>query len=663
MGLGPERRGVLLPGARAGMAGGSRWWLLLGVLLLALLVGALTFDPFDAAGGADGGAPTSDAATIWMQAASLAHDLNLGYAAGDTERFVADWGTRPEGLRLRSRDAGDHIAFDVPVPYSVFLAPFVGLAPVRGAAVANVLLLALAAVVGARVLARRLGSVAPLWVAVSVFASVTFTYAFRIGPELFALAAVVSAYALVYRGEGPASARMTEVYSGSLPGEARGGVGRWLGAGALLALAAASHPAYLLLALPLVLAAPRVLAAAPVRRRRAAALVGAALLALLALVSAVGHAAGDDWLPWSTRGRVFLTETGFPAVDTPVSAWPKGGGGDEGAAAGESPAPGKVGRLLHGMTGLSGGDDWLPGGAPRPVWDLGLWGWNLLFLVAGRTVGVLPYFLPVVLLLGAALDRGGRVGSGRLAIPWMVVAALAVWLAVRPFDFAGAAGGLGGPGNHWFVPLYGALWFVAVRPVRPAWALVVAAVAAPFLYPSWLAPRTVAQPAALRAGTFVSPVAARLLPSESTQRDLPGTREVQLGVLWIRSTGPGITVPDRGEHLIADTSGHAELLVGSPVPLGGLRLAFGAGAPTRIELDDATLVQTTLTPAGGVVFTVDPGSPDRTQPLWWTRGDVFLYRLGFAFPGGSGEASGSGTTVAASARVPLTIQPVYREDS
>ena len=521
------------------------------------------------------------------------------------------------------------------MPYAVALAPFVRLAPVRGAAVANVLLLALAAVAGARVLEWRIGSVAPLWIAVSVFASVTFTYAFRIGPELFALAAVVCAYALAYRGEGPRSEHMTEVFSGSLPGEVRGGVGRWLGAGALLALAAAYHPAYLLLAWPLALAP------APGRRRRAVALSLLSLLAVLALVAWAGHAAGDDWLPWSERGRVFLSETGFPAIDTPVSAWPK----EPDPAAGDA-------------AGSPGGVDWLPGGAPAPVWSPSLWGWNLLFLVAGRSVGVLPYFLPLLLALGAASARSGR---GRLAIPWAVAAALAVWLTVRPFDFAGGPDGFGGPGNHWFVPLYGALWFVAARPVRPAWALVAALAAAPFLYPSWLAPRTVARPAALRAGAFISPVAERLLPGESTQRDVPGAREVQHGVLWIRASGPAVAVPERGERLIVDTARRADLLVGSPVPLSGLRLAFGAGAPTRIDLTGATLTQTTLTPAGGVVITVDPGAPDRTHPLWWTRGDVFLYRLAFSFP--TGSDTGSGGAGAVPAQVPLTIQPDYRPES
>jgi len=629
MALGPERRGVLLPGAGSGSLRRRRLaWAVLLALLVALLGGAVTFDPR-----AVGGVPVGDSATYWMQAASLAHDLDLTYGSRDVERFRAAWGASPEGLRLRSRDAGDHIAFDVPAPYAVALAPLVRLAPVRGAAVTNVLLLALAALAAAAVLERRLGPAAALWVAAFVFGSVVFAYAFRVGPDLFVLAAVVGAYALAYRGEGPVSARLTEVYSGSLPGEESGrGVGRWLGAGALLALAAAYHPAYLLLAVPLFRAAPLG------GRRRATALLALSLVVVLSLAAVAGWAAGDDWLPWSERGRVFLSETGFPAVDTPVAAWPK-----EAADAGDG--------------AVASGPLWLPGGPPEPVWDAGLWGWNLLFLAVGRSVGLLPYFLPLLLALSALPLRESR---GRLAIPWAVAAALAVWLAVRPFDFAGD---LGGPGDHWFLPLYGALWFVAARPVRPVWALVVALAAAPFLYPSWLAPRTVAQPAALRAGSFVSPVARRFLPQASTQRDLPGVREAQIGVLWVRAASPGLTIPSRGERLIVDTGQPGELWIGSPVPVTALRLAFGAGAPTRVELSDAKLLRTTLTPAGGVVLTVDPGAPDRTHPLWWTRGDVFLYRVGFAFPAGSSSGGTDGAEAGREARqVTLQIVPEYQQE-
>jgi len=624
--LGPERRGVLLPGsggidARRRVMG----WLLLAALLGAVLVGAATFDPV---GRGTDGVPPGDAVTLVMQADSLARDFDLTYGADDYARFEDTWGRAPEGLRLRSRDAGEHVTYDLPVPAALALAPVVRFAPVRGVVIANALLLALAALAAARVLERRLGPGAPVWVAGFLFASVTFTYVFRIGLDLFTLAAVVWAFALAYAGEGTPARQLTEVYGGMLPGEESGrGVWRWLGVGALLALAVATHPFYLVLALPLALAPPR-----GRRRLGAAALLGA-LVAVLALSGLAGHAAGDDWLPWSKGGRVFSSETGFPAVDRPVSAWP-----EEGPAA-----------------GVEGVAAWLPEPLPVPrteqIADLGLWGWNLLFLLVGRTSGLVPYFLPALLVLVAlpAGRRGGG-GRGRWAIPWAVALGLALFLLVRPFDVSGAGAGVA---NHRFLPLYGALWFAAARPVRAAWVLAAALVAAPYLYPSWLAPRTVAAPSELAAGRYVSPVAARLLPHESTQRDVPGTREVQHGVLWIRLLSEGVTA--EGSRLRIDTAEGAELLVASPVPLGGLRLTFGPGAPTQVELSGVELERTTLTPSGGVVLDLAFDAPTRRHPLSWTRGEVSLYRFGVRFPSPEDGA-------AAGRDLPLEIVPLYQDE-
>lgn len=621
--LGPERRGVLLPGA-GGIVARRRimGWLLLAALLVAALAGAATYDP--TARGADG-APAGDAVTLVMQADSLARDFDLTYGADDYARFEEAWGRAPEGLRLRSRDAGEHVTYDLPLPAALALAPVVRLAPVRGAVVANALLLALAALAAAWVLERRLGPGAPVWVAGFLFASVAFTYVFRIGVDLFTLAAVVGAFALAYAGEGPPARQLTEIYGGTLPGEEVGrGVSRWLGVGALLALAVAAEPFYLVLALPLALAPPRG------RRRPGAAALLAALVVVLGLFGLAGHAAGDDWLPWSKGGRVFSTETGFPAVDRPVSAWPE-----------EGPA-----------SGVEGPAAWLPEPLPLPrseqVADLGLWGWNLLFLLVGRASGLVPYFLPALLgLVALPAGRRGGGGRGRWVIPWAVALGLALFLLARPFDFAGAGAGVA---NHRFLPLYGALWFAAARPVRSVWVLAATLVAAPYLYPSWLAPRTVAAPSELAAGRYVSPVAERLLPHESTQEEVPGTREVQHGVLWVRMLTEGVVAD--GSRLSVDSGKGGELLVASPVPLDGLRLTFGPGAPTRVEFLGADLERTTLTPSGGVMLDLGFDAPTRRHPLSWTRGEVSLYRFGVRFPAPSDDG-------VAGTDLPLEIVPLY----
>ena len=615
MALRPDRRGVLLPDAGSPARSRRRLaWAVLAALLVALLAGAVTFDP-----AAAGRRPTGEAATYAAQALSLAHDLDLRWSREDHDRFRSAWGAAPEGVRLRSRSAGERIAYDVPVPYAFALAPWVRVAPVRGPAVANALLLALAAVAAASTLARRVGPAAPLLAAIFVFASIAFVHVFRIGPDLFALAAVVCAYALAYRGEGPMEDPFGEVYTGRLPGEEGAGAAlRWLGAGALVGSAAAFHPVYLVLALPLALAPPRG------SRRRGGALVAAGLALALAAAGAVGWAAGDDPLPWAGGGRLFFSETGFPAVDVAVADWPRTAPPDAGWAS-------------------------LPNGPPEPVLHRSLWGWNLLFVAAGRAVGVVPYLLPALLAL-ALLEPpgGGRSSRGRWLIPWVAGAAIVLFLLVRPFDFAGVSEA---PANRWLLPVYGAVWFAAARPVRPAWVLAAAVAAAPFLYPSWLAPRTVTSPEAMAAGRYVSPVAGWLLPHESTQRDVPGVRELQHGVVRVRLLGPGIAPSPAADRLRIDTGAGGELFVASPLAVDGFRIGLGPGSPSGIEVADGEVEGTTFTPAGGVVLEIDPGSADRRHPLWWTRSEVFLYRLGLAFP--EPEAPGAG------AEVDLAIVPLY----
>ena len=108
-------------------------------------------------------------------------------------------------------------------------------------------------------------------------------------------------------------------------------------------------------------------------------------------------------------------------------------------------------------------------------------GWNAWYFLLGRAVGVVPYFLPLIAIFAAC-----RRGEGRLAI---VLAALAIALAfllIRPFNFWGGGGSLA---NRYFLPVYGALWFVAARPLNARMAWLTAVCAAPLLWPLWLAPR------------------------------------------------------------------------------------------------------------------------------------------------------------------------------
>jgi hypothetical protein len=594
----------------AGVAGrGVRrlCWTLLAVLLAANLASAALVERSD-------DLHPIEASTYALQSASVAFDLDLQYSRGDYDRYLAQHGAPPAGVVLRSPDRGERIAYAVPVPYAVLSAPVVRLAPVRGLAVANALLLALAALAAAATLERRLGPTAPAFVAAFVFASVTFAYTYRASPELFAAVAVALAFALALRGEGSPSRRFTEIYAGTLPGEEAGrAVVRWLAVGLLAGTAAAFHPFYLVLLLPLGVAVPK--------SRRLPGLATLLAAALLALAGWGGLQAwsGGGWIPWDRGGRVFAAETGFPAVDVPVAAWPA-----------EAPAPWR--------------ERWLPGGPPDLPLDrlppASLSGWNLVFLAAGRHLGLLPYFLPLV--LGFVAFRGER---GRAVVPLAVAAACAALLWLRPFAFDAAALGSAGLGNAFFLPLYPALWFLAARPLRPAWVLLVALAAAPWVYPAWVAAATGAAGPALP-----SPVARRLLPLETTQTAVPGVLDLQEGALWVRvPAGTGLS-EGPGDALRLAAGRRGELWIGSPIPLPGLRLDIRPGGPTQAEVAGAEVLRTVLTPDGGVVLVLDPGKPNRSHAVAWSSTPYAFYHLDLRFA----DTAGRGP-------VDFELIPIYEE--
>ncbi|HEY0558274.1 MAG TPA: hypothetical protein VGG20_28745, partial [Thermoanaerobaculia bacterium] len=369
-------------------------WAVLGLLLAATLAGALTFDRRSWPG------LVGDEATYLMQAQSLAWDFDVRYTRHDYDRFVAQWGTPPDGLILQSGDGGRTLVYAKPAAYALWIAPFLRLSPTRGAAVANTLLLALAALLAARALERRLGPTAPLWVAAWIFASVAFAYVFWAHSDLFLMSLVAIALALAYGaprdGEAEESPGRTAL--------------RWAAAGLLLGLVFASRPFYGTLLLPAALAVP-----APRRRLGLATLAAGAVVAVLA--SGLTHLAeADSWTPYSGERQSFDAKTGFPAVSLPPESWRQRG-------------VGRGNRSWHAADIMG----------PR------LSAWNSLYFLTGRDVGILPYYLP--LLLGLAAFRRGE-GRGMLILA--ALAAAACFLITRPFNFYGGGGAIA---NRYFLPL------------------------------------------------------------------------------------------------------------------------------------------------------------------------------------------------------------------
>jgi hypothetical protein len=277
-----------------------------------------------------------------------------------------------------------------------------------------------------------------------------------------------------------------------------------------------------------------------------------------------------------------------------------------------------------------GNTSWVQQGAFEPLWNRRLWGWNAVYFLAGRDVGVLPYFLPLV--LGFVAYRGDR---GRWLLPWAVAVAAACFLLVRPFNFYGGGGAIG---NRYFLPLYPALWFMAGRPARAGAALLTAALAAPFLWPLWQ------HPAAFLIGEdgryrHVSTVARALLPYETTQSHIPGGEDAVRHGLWVKLLNRNVSRTPSGALAVAGSE-RAELLVGSPTPLTGLALDCGPRAPARLAVDGRELRPTLLRPDRSLSFDLPLGGPRAVHPMWWTRDDYYLYEIAFRLPGAPPEPIG-----------------------
>ena len=477
-----------------------------------------------------------EATTLWLAAASLAHDGDLAFTPADAARFRAAFGVEPSDVW---RDADGRLA--APALPALAAAAGARISAARGPFLVQALLVALAAAALVAALRPRLGAQAPLWVALLLFGSVAFRAGLRLAPETLGFAGVAVAYALVWGRRAGAAAAPTEMFEGDLPSRPR--LLRWLGAGLGLGCAASLAPAYLALALPPLGALPRA------RRAFAAGLLALGTILPIAL------AAGVEGAPWDPL---------------------------------------------------------------EPRLDARLIAWNGLDFMAGRHVGLLVGFLPVALAFVApALDLGRR------WIPAAAGGAALFLLFTAPFDWAGAAPGWG---NAAFLPIYAALVARLGGPAPPARALLVAALAAPFLLAVWLSP-IAGVPAVGGAPLRQALERVRsVLPFETALRSLPGSVELRRGDVAMRSVGPEIFADAGGERMrLAGRRGR--VLIASTRPLSSVRLEFGAAAPSSLRVGGGEVGNTTFRPSGEIAFDVTLGRPLRRHPLWWSAAPAAIYRL------------------------------------
>lgn len=231
--------------------------------------------------------------THWIAAHSLAEDGDELFVDADAARFRAAFGEGPREVRT------DPHSGRLEAPYLATRVWSWGLhlAGESGPFLMNASALALAAFAASYGLRAALGAAAPVWVALFLYASVAFTSVFRWQSEILVFAAVVLAGALVWGREASTVALRgaEQIYGGDV--ERPPALWPWPLAGLLIGAAAVRHPAYALLALPMLLDLPR--------RPRRGARGWAIVLTCLALVLPLGYVTAARGAPWVAPTGIF----------------------------------------------------------------------------------------------------------------------------------------------------------------------------------------------------------------------------------------------------------------------------------------------------------------------------------------------------------------------
>ncbi|MEJ2084541.1 MAG: hypothetical protein P8Y44_02545 [Acidobacteriota bacterium] len=254
--------------------------------------------------------------------------------------------------------------------------------------------------------------------------------------------------------------------------------------------------------------------------------------------------------------------------------------------------------------------------------DVGLSTWSLIYLAVGRNIGLLPYFLPVVIALGWIG------GTKRRTSFWLSVLVAGVGFALlEPFDlFDGPAA----VGNGWLLPLTGALWFVPSRPVPRQWIWIAAACSALTMLPTWAAPNIdLVTPA--KTYRHSSGWLNQWLPVETTQRDLPAGGERMGRGLWVRSSSAAAEPTEDGGWQLEGNQ-RAELTIASPAQIGSLYLQFGPQAEPELEVRGGQLGNMVLAPDGGIGFQIEDLDRRALHPMWWSGEKHHVYVITIRMP-------------------------------
>jgi hypothetical protein len=549
----------------------------------------------------------SDEATYYMMAHSLARDGDLEYRRADLARVWREFPSGPSGVFLKQ---GRTISFRMngafpflhvrygPDPdtgrlyygksfmYPLVAAPFVWLCGTSGFLVLHALLLATVVFAAYVFIAAR--SPAPTAAVLAsgfFFASVAPGYVVWLTPELFNLVAVTLGYfCWLYK----------EVAPGVLPRGVRWLRGRWsdVAAVVLVGMATFSKPSNVILVAPILLVF--------VARRR--------------------------WMRGITIGAMFgLVVGGFFLANLLITGDWNFQGGDRNTYYGAFPF----------LTGSAGFDVGLDRATNEVLTDIVFdpavfWsrlGWNLVYFVAGRHSGLLPYFFPGLFAAVAFLwpramrERWQWLVAGAIAAEVLLVI---VWI---PYNYFGGGGVLG---NRYFMSTYGLLLFL-LPPIESIGAALV-----PWFVGALFTAQIVlnAFSASFNPAEHAKSGPLRWLPVEMTMLNtLPiTTRQDRVRVLFGASPRFQIyflddnAFPREGDEFWLRGDSRADLIVKTVDAARTLRLTLNGGdAPTRVVLSaEGQEVSKTLAMGerGTLELALSRGFPYQGTRAWYVTLEV-----------------------------------------
>ncbi len=539
-----------------------------------------------------------DEGTFLAMTASLAGDSDLFFDERDLARVEGSEGGRNH-LILQKTERG--VAYSKPVLFALASAPFYSLFGERGPMLLNALALALALVLGFACL-RRLGDAGTAALVLVTFAgaAVVVPYVAWRMTDGFQLSVALAALALCFARE-----------RGAAPAEP-GALDRlldWRGAPVVGAvLLAALVP--MRMSNAAMAAAPAAAALLARRWRRAAALAAVGAVTVL-LLGGLTRALTGAPNPYRAARATFTPATGYPAGPGAAEALPRFD---------EARASDRTALATHA--------------------GLGRVAYSGLYFFAGRHTGLLAYFPAAVVFLVFALRRPDRVGASALLAFAGTLVFFLVWRAENYF------GGETFIGNRYFLSIYPLLLIALPRlpPVRwlaVAWALAALAYASALLSVVRLHELDAGSQSHARDGLF------RLLPYESTSRDIAGRRDRYWAGHFVRFVDP---FPGVGRWHVELYAGRpaAELLVAHWRPLDRIRLWVDTETPEavlevrdygrRLEFPVGTAQAKRSRGLLGVPVDVRTSRPWRRHRYWWDP-ETFYWtrslRLRLEVPGGA----------------------------